>query len=387
MATLIKMEIDKLVRKKSFWIGLCVVLVFVVESYLRWVNPLGDGFYTLDKDGAMLHGRAAIRQEMEIAKQYHGILTDDVVERILQNERWNEAQTTGLINNLSSVRSVFIQPYDVNRLLGNFFLIVDTMQGGYDSMMYEYGEERLLPIGDVFPESAMPLYYEYSVPWGGTLESIISSLFLLNIFLIVGISPLFSEEHTQKMNQLLFTSGFGRRKCFWAKTAAAYILGITLALGVILLLMLATFLFFGTGGLGCSIQLVEPFLYRDYPFVKTIGAVIVDAALISIAGIFVTVSLTALVSALAKNVLNTVILSCVLFIAPVILRIFPTADWIRQTAPINRMMDFAEVFCMPDAQIGNGVVPCRYVIAGILVLISAALTLCAALIYQKKSAE
>ncbi|MBD5532169.1 MAG: hypothetical protein HDQ98_08215 [Lachnospiraceae bacterium] len=381
MVTLVKLEIYKLVRKQSFWIGLLIMLAFFAETYLSWLNPTRS---LLAKDGALLTGRAAVRQDIEISEAYQGIMTDDVVEQILCNERYNEAQIEESWILYNSEKSTDVSA--VNRLVGYYFLRKDITEGE-DAWGYRYGEEELYKIEDVFPESALPLYYEYSGPWGGTLESIISCIFLLNVFLIIGISPIFSEERTQKMNQLLFTSRFGRRKCFWAKAGTAYVLSSALAFGVILLMLLITVSIYGTTGLACSIQLVEPFLYQDYQFVRTLGAVIVDAVILSVAGIWFTVSLILLVSVLAKNALNTVVLSFVLFVVPVIVRIFPLADQVKLIAPINHMTDFSGVLCLPDMQIGETGIPYSYVIAGFLLLISVALTAGTAVIYEKQSDE
>ena len=383
MVTLAKLEIYKLVRKQSFWLSLLIMLAFFAETYLSWMNSTGA---ILAKDGTLLTGLAAGRQDKEISEAYQGIMTDDVVEQILRNERYNEAQMEELWILHNSEKSTNVSAVD--RLVGHYFIRKDITEGeGYDTWGYRYGEEELYKIEDVFPESALPLYYEYSVPWGGTLESIISCIFLLNVFLIIGISPIFSEERTQNMNQLLFTSRFGRRKCFWAKAGVAYVLSSALAFGVILLMLLITFSIYGTTGLACSIQLVDPFIYQDYQFVRTLGAVIVDAVILSVAGIWFTVSLILLVSVLAKNALNTVIISFVLFVVPMIVRIFPLADQIKLIAPINRMADFSGVLCLPDMQIGEIGIPYSYVIAGILLLISVALTAGTAVIYEKQSDE
>lgn len=383
MVTLAKLEIYKLVRKQSFWLSLLIMLAFFAETYLSWMNSTEA---ILAKDGTLLKGLAAGRQDKEISEAYQGIMTDDVVEQILRNERYNEAQMEELWILYNSEKSTYVSA--VNRLVGYYFLRMDITEGEvYDTWGYRYGEEELYKIGDVFPESALPLYYEYSVPWGGTLESIISCIFLLNVFLIIGISPIFSEERTQNMNQLLFTSKFGRRKCFWAKAGVAYVLSSALAFGVILLLLLITLSIYGTTGLACSIQLVEPFLYQDYQFVRTLGAVIVDAVILSVAGIWFTVSLILLVSVLAKNALNTVVLSFVLFVAPMIVRIFPLADQVKLIAPINRMADFSDVLCLPDMRIGEIGIPYSYVISGILLLSSVALTVGTAVIYEKQSDE
>lgn len=388
MAALIKMELGKLMRKPFFWISLAVLFVSCLESYAGWVSPGGGSYYALAEDGTLLRGRDMMRHEIETAERYRGILTDDKVEQILRDERWNEAQMQTLWQMSLDPDSEFLSAKapDVYRMVTYYLTVPEPQQSlGDEYWIYFYGEEEFCKLGDVFAESAMPLNYEYAVHWGGMLQSIISCISALNLFLILVVSPVFSEERVQKTNQLLFTSRFGRWKCFWAKTAAAYVFGGAAVMGMLLLLVLGTILPYNAKGLGCSIQLIEPFIYQDYPFVKTVGSVIVDAAVLSVAGMFFAISLTVLVSALAKNVLNAVILSFMLFVSPVILLVFPIAEQVKLIAPINRMTDFAGVLLLPDVRIGTFSIQYSYVIAGILMLAAIGITVCTALIFRNQS--
>lgn len=394
MAALIKMELGKLIRKPFFWTGLAVLFVFCVETYAGWVNPGGGGCYALAEDGTVLRGRDMIRHEIETAERYRGILTDDTVEQILRDERWNEAQRQTIWQMYldpdpdPETSSLSLRAPDVCRIVTYYLMVLEPQQSlDYECWVYPYGEEEFCKLGDVFPESAMPLNYEYAVHWGGLLQSIISCVSALILFVILVVSPVFAEERVRKTNPLLFTSRFGRWKCFWAKAAAVYVLGGAAVMSMLLLLVLGTVLPYNAKGLGCSIQLIEPFLYQDYPFGKTVGSAIVDAAVLSVAGLFFAISLTALVSALAKNVLNAMILSFGLFVSPVILLVFPIAEQVKLIAPVNRMADFAGVLLLPDVKIGNFSIQYSYVIAGILVLAAVVITLCTALICRNQSEE
>lgn len=391
MAALIKMELGKLMSKAFFWISLAVLIIYCMEIYMEWVNPFGNGLYELAEDGTLLRGRDVIRQEIEVAERYRGILTDDRVEQILRDECWNETQmqTVWEMYQDPRTRELALTKSDVSRIITYYLMAIEAepLALGGEGWEYFYGEEQFWKIEDIFPESAMPLNYEYAVHWGGMLQSIINCVSVLILFMILVVSPVFSEERIRKMNQLLFTSRFGRWKCFWAKVAAVYVLGAAAVMGVILLLVLGTVLPYSAKGLGCSIQLIEPFLYQDYPFGKTVGSVIVDAAVLSVAGMFFAVSLTVLVSALAKNVLNAVVISFVVFVSPVILRVFPIAEQVKLIAPINRLTDFAGVLLLPDVKIGNFSIQYSYVIAGILMLAAVGITLCTALIFRNQSDE
>lgn len=387
MGALIRLEFHKLVRQKPFWITWIILLILALQSYLGWVNPFGDGFRILTKDGTLLSGRAAVMQDRQYSECYRGTLTDEKVKQILQNERDTEEQAKERLR-MAQTAYITVCAANINRLVGYYFLDMEKVSGGdMDVWGYRYGEEVLIPVRDVFPESAMPLYYEYSVQWGGTLEAVVTGIFLLNILVFLGISPVFSEERARKMNALLFTSKFGRRKCFWAKTLTAYAIGTALAAVVILLLTLITLLLFGTDGLQCSIQLVEPFLYQNCPEAKTVGAVIVDAALLSTAGLFFTISLTILASVLARNSLNAAILSLALFVSPVVLRIFRIPDALKLIAPVNRMFDFTGVMSLPDLSLGGVRIAYSHAAAFALLFAAIAVSFCAGAVYNRCSAE
>lgn len=388
MAALIKMELGKLIKKPFLWISLAILIVFCVEIYSEWVSPGGGNFYALAEDGTVLRGRDMIRHEIETAERYRGILTDDTVEQVLRDEQWNDTQKQTLLQmSLDSKMSLLLlRAPDMYRMVTYYLTELEPQRSlGDDYWIYHYGEEEFCKLGDIFPESAMPLNYEYAAHWGGLLQSIISCISALSLFMILAVSPVFAEERVRKTNPLLFTSRFGRWKCFWAKATAAYVFGGAAVIGMILLLVLGTVLPYNAKGLGCSIQLIEPFLYQDYPFRKTVGSVIVDATVLSVAGLFFAISLTVLVSALAKNVLNAVILSFVLFVSPVILLVFPVAEQVKLIAPVNRMADFAGVLLLPDVRIGNFSIQYSYVIAGILMLAAIGITLCTALIFRNQS--
>lgn len=388
MCSLMKMEFGKLVRQKSFWISLIVFILFMLECYFGWVSPLGDDFYILAEDGTLLNGSEAVSQDRQDSERYRGVLSDEWVAQIVQNERDNEAQIEGMIQNAETSSPISISAPSAKRLVYYYFVNTDKLSGGkLDTLVYHYGEEELRPVKDVFPESAQPLYYEYSVQWGGTLEAVVTGIFLLNIFVFFGISPVFSEERAKKMNALLFTSRFGRRKCFWAKTLTVYAIGTVLAAGTVLLLTAITRLLFGTEGLQCSIQLVEPFLYQDCPSAKTLGTVIVDAVLLSTAGLFFTISLTILASVLARNSLDAFILSMVLSVSPLILRIFRIPDEIKLIAPVNRMFDFSGVMSVPDVSFRSMRAAYSHAAAGILLCASAVIILCAGTVYNRRAAD
>lgn len=221
-----------------------------------------------------------------------------------------------------------------------------------------------------------------SNPWSKALQSLIASMFALNLFVIIAVSPLFSEEHTFQMNALLFTSKYGRKKCFMAKITAAYLMGLAVSLGMILLHVLATLAFFGKEGLNGSLPLSEPVLFRFIADSKSAGSALFDAAALYMADILVTISLTIFASALTSHVLTGTILSLVFFASPNFFMMPVKTPQIRLIMAAMHMTHFEDILCIPDLTVGPVSIQYSYVIVVILLLIAVGFTAGAYKTYQ-----
>lgn len=397
MRTLYKLELEKLFRRLSALICFALLLAYGIVTYDEWVDPFGKGLYLMDEDGTIRHGRDAIRLEREWMEPYRGVLTDAHVEKISQESyRHAKQQVTYLQQMIESGTQLneMDMPY-AERVMVYFFLIEEVSLREYtengrtveDSISILRDTPR--QIGEVFPDSVLPLRLEYSPPWSGMMESMIVLLFLLNLAVLLVISPVFSEEHTRQMNALLFTSKFGKRKCFRAKAATAYSIGIFSSLAIILLQVLITFLFFGGDGLAGSIQISGEYLfYGDFPYVKTVGSAIFDAALLYTADVLFAVSLTVLGSVLASNVLSGMVISLALWMAPMVLKFLDAVPrQVKMIAPVIHKTDFNALLRMPDVVFGPVTIQYSHEAAGVLVLLSVLITLCAAWIYRHGTGE
>lgn len=353
MRTLVSLELYKMIRKKSFYICLILVFCYGVMLYHNRVDPLGLGLHIAAQDGTILSGQTAIRAEKEMTDRYEGVLTDETV--------WN----------------MYCDQIEEQGAL---------MQEASDTYPQRFLEQFFLPsmhqLNDIFPESAMPLRFGYSAPWSGTLQSLIASLFALNLFVIIAVSPLFCEEHTFQMNALLFTSKYGRKKCFMAKITAAYLMGMAVSLSMILLQVLATLAFFGKEGLSCSIQLSEPFLFWSFTGCKSVGSALFDAVCLYTADILVTISLTVFASVLTSHVLTGTILSFVFFASPAFFMMPVWMNRIRLIMAAMHVTYFEDILSLPDLTLGPVRIQYSYVIVAILLLIAAAVTAGAGKIYE-----
>lgn len=390
MITLIKLELGKLIRRVSFILCVLMLMISCGLSYSDQVDPFGTKLYIVEEDGTILHGRAAIRWEKEMLEPYRGVLTDELVEEISQELDWNESQ-----REIAFTNGNVTLPYAYDVVLNLYTTTLETAEyvdgdGRLYNTRTSVTRETPQRIADVFPDSALPLRLEYSLPWLNMWESMLGTMFLLQVIVLFMLSPAFSEERTHQMNALLFTSRFGKGKCFRAKITAAYVMGAVFAMAFILFYVLVTLAFFGGDGLNGSIQISSPsWFYQDLPYAKTVGSAIRDTVLLCTADVFFTVSLTVLGSVLAKHVLNGMVISAELWACPIVLSyVNVVPEQIRQLAPVVHLTDFFNgVLHLPDMTFGSVNIPYSYFAAGILILLSVLFTLCAAGVYRHAVGE
>ncbi len=364
MTTLISLEFYKMSHKKSFYIGLALVLCFCTAIYISRVDPFGSRLRIRDRDGVLISGREAVELEKEQALQYRGALTDETVWKMycgLMKEQTSEQDNMVQETSRSYPQQVleqFFLPYTAREIIVNGERQTEAAGGTLE-------KDDLIKIDDWFPESVQPLEFGYSVPWSRMLQSLLAGMFVLNLFMIIVVSPLFAEEHTKRMNAILFTSKYGRKKCFFAKAAAAFLIGLLSALGIILLHVLVTLALFGGEGLSCSIQLTEPFIFQWVPYAKTVGAVLIDAICLYIADILLTLSMTVLASVLATHVLTAAVYSLVLFWVPGFLMGASSGPQLRWMFPVARTTHFEMVLQLPHWNIGFVTIQYSHVITGV----------------------
>lgn len=386
MKLLISLEFYKIVHKKSFYIGLALLFCYCAAVYVSRVDPLGSRYSMQSQDGSAVNGREAADLERELTQQYRGDLTDDAVWRMYCDLM--KDQNAGQEGSGQELSQIYPQ-----RVLEHFFLtytereLVVDGERRTEAAGVSFTKDQLVRIEELFPESVLPLEFGYSVPWSRMLQSLLAGMFALNLFMMIAVSPLFAEEHTQRMNALLFTSKCGRKKCFTAKVTAAFLVGLLLAFGLVLLHVLLTLALFGGEGLSCSIQLTEPFLFQWVSYAKTVGTALVDAICLYTADALLTLSMAVLASVLASNVLTATVYALVLFWIPGFLTGASSQPQILLMFPIGHRTRFHEVLMIPHWNIGFIKIQYSYVIAGVLLMFCALMIWGAWKAYEKMPEE
>lgn len=236
---LYKIELYKLIHRKFFLISLSGIFA-VLLLYFCFVNIGGERSTV---NGVVYTGLQAIKKDREITEAFQGILTDDKAEQIMESYGFPSAVS----ENYGGFR-------DENYLNG---LITEYLGNGYFYSWDDYQvSTSLLPIsqtelGKAAELAGKELLLDYTKGWSVFFDLLQLGMVLGSFLLIIGLSPVFAEEHQTGMSALLFTSKKGKSGDIAAKTAASFTLTALVYAAVVLFAFSATGLVYGLDGLEC----------------------------------------------------------------------------------------------------------------------------------------
>lgn len=207
---LYKIEVFKLFYRKFFMICLLSVLGILL-LYFYFVN-VGDERTTVN--GNLYTGYKAVQVDREITKEFSGVLTDDIAEQIVEKYGFP-----------SKVEEYYGYFRDQNYLNG---FITKYLGNGYFRDWNDYQVSTSLytisqtDLGRVVEVSGNEITLDYTKGWTVFFDTLQLGMILGSVLILVGVSPVFSEEYQNKMAALLFTSEEGKSKDIIAKIAASF---------------------------------------------------------------------------------------------------------------------------------------------------------------------
>ncbi|MDE6168661.1 MAG: hypothetical protein K2G28_09420, partial [Acetatifactor sp.] len=303
MIEMIRYEIYKLLHKPLVWASLAGILLFVGVMEWRWVAP-GYAAIQADVNGhrEIILDFAAIKQNQEIAARYAGPLTTETVKEILDTYLFSDEM----------LKESGLDPERQGHYTHN--LLYDTFsQHGFTTMAGEWNGST---IEDIYGQTAPDLILGYSAGWEDTIYAIIYCFLSWGCVLVILLSPLFCGEYDRHMDALILTGRQGRRKVPLAKITAAFIVsvgGSVLLIAVFFFTLLAAH---GVVGFESSVQLGEMGLLFNTPYMLSWAQAFGFTCLLLLGAVTVLTALLLVVSALSKSSFSSLVISFVLFVAP-----------------------------------------------------------------------
>ncbi|GIP34962.1 ABC transporter permease subunit [Paenibacillus sp. J2TS4] len=304
MDILTRFELRKIMRRKSFYAGIAILVlaaIFLTSVMVTDASITGG-------DGKDLSGIAAIQLRKEYNRQLAGPLTvekvADAVERY--NKTWHDPKNLNKKGEITNeayakyavkdeqidtlIRFAFspVREYDhyiIDKLSPNdakdFYRKRMEKVNGYLNFDYSYGNYSMedksffIKMNESIP---VPFQMDYVTGWEKVFQNL-RSIFLISAFVIaICLAPVFAGEYQSGADSIILSSRYGRNKVIAAKLKASFIVSLgllVLALTTYTLLLLGIY---GFDGGSASVQMIDllapvPYtVFQTYLWVVLIGS-------------------------------------------------------------------------------------------------------------------
>lgn len=266
--TLYMYEMKKILMRKIVWIATGIMLAAMVFMVLLRMA----GTYYVDGE-ALGSNYEMFLTDREYERALSGRVIDDGLLKEMQ-EAYAKVPVLKRKHYIATEEyQQYARPYSAIR---NFALDILQSAGSGDELLtidaeglYQKRQELLQEIRQEFrltegetaywqkkeSELQKPFVYSYHDGYERSVVYLYSLNMLLMLLITVCLSPVFTEEHSRRTDQLILCSRYGRKLLYTAKTAA----GISFAAAEVLLFSAVftalTFALYGTDGFDAPVQL------------------------------------------------------------------------------------------------------------------------------------
>ncbi|QWU13292.1 ABC-type transport system involved in multi-copper enzyme maturation, permease component [Paenibacillus sophorae] len=283
MDTLTRFELRKIMRRKSFYAGIAILVVVVILM----ISTLVTAADITGKDGKELKGLAAIPLRKEYDRQLAGPLTvervADAVERhqkVMRDPK--NLNEKGEITNEAYIKYE-VKDEQMDRLIRFTFshvhdydhYIIDRMTPSAAKAFYQKRMENvneylntensdgyyspedkafLLKMNERIP---VPFQMDYITGWENVFENL-QFVFLFTAFVIaICLAPVFAGEYQSGADSIILSSRYGRNKIIAAKLIASFLVSLGLVVFALMTYTLVMLGIYGFTGGSASVQMIK----------------------------------------------------------------------------------------------------------------------------------
>ncbi len=350
---MMKGEIYRIISRK---ISLAAMILPMMVAFLYMILSSVWEEAVIDQ-GEVYQRLAAIGKDKEIAAEYTGVLTENVVRDIW--EKYGAPvnyleRNTGYAYLQGAAMTGGNDNY-TNRLVAKLFA-QETLgeDGGNTFILPQNLSDNIYLRGDF-------LFGYAGSGWGYYWDRFLVLSIVVGVVIVVCLSPGFAEDYTQRMADIILSAAKGREKCFFTRILAGGLFATSYYWLVMGILLLETFWFYGTEGLGVSCGLT------GMPMTWSQGQEPLWKALVMLhlSGWFAITLLSAMVQAISakcRNTFSAILWSLAIYFGPNVfcllildqLPMLPVNLWLHQI-----------IYSMPFTYSGmvlNAPGPLRYIL-------------------------
>ncbi len=272
-------EWKKILVKKGTKMALLVLAAVLAATCYFAIHDV----YYVDDNGEHVYGLPAISRLREMKKEWSGPLTEEVIEKVIaENRRINDTKE-GRADDVQSSNIAYgwklgfhdiyyllmrsfckfreadyykpnsLMPEDARYFYGNR---VRSLQEWLEEPEQEYrfdDEERAWLIGR-YEAVETPFYYDYADGWKQLFAFASTVIMLMMLVLAFVCASIFSGEFQQKADAVFFSSCHGRGKAVAAKLGAAFLFVTVVYFVTVLLYSVIVLGILGADGADLPIQ-------------------------------------------------------------------------------------------------------------------------------------
>lgn len=338
MRGLISFELKKIIRKRSTVFILLTASILNLSIFLLGVMTESS----TSKEMENLRGFQAIENERNIQGQWSGYLTDEYIKQVeleadLDNPKywgitWAIGSQEGILANIKS---------DLHA--GSIDKIYDNIIKGLPDKPRPAGTSKEVDqLLKMYEQIHLPFYYDYYDGWHNLSSSFsLIVAMVVSVIIVICLSPVFSEEYSQKTDAIILTTKYGKNKVIIAKLTSSFLFTIAVYLLFAALNFTLYATIYGLDGYNANIQLHG--WYYQSPYDMTFLDLYLYSLCLSLIGLLFIAAITLFISSKVKSPFITVILSAsILYIPKIDLsEVSYTANILQELFPIN-MMNAAE---------------------------------------------
>jgi len=358
MRQLIKFELKKIVGNRT---ALIVLLgAFLLNLLFFFLSVAGQIHFSAQI--RTLSGITAIRYEQQITKKHKGFLTDEYINKnkleiskiennpknqkidqdatkIKQAEMRKDGYTEAEIAKMPPVMKlkdeVYLNQMDQYDFAGSVIglqerlpaiiaeLRLGNINGIYENRSGYHNPNAPKPAGttaeiskllSMYEKVDKPYYYDY---YNGWLEFCTGfsrfAAIILGAVIIILLSPVFSQEYSSNMDNLVLTAKYGKNKLITAKVLSAFALTTALYLSFAALNSVLYAAVYGLRGYNCNIQIHGD--YFESPYGITFLQFYIVILCLGLIGMLFMTAIALFVSSKSKNsFISVVTLAAILYI-------------------------------------------------------------------------
>lgn len=305
--TLYKMELYKTLHRPIVLItGGIMAALFL----LYYIGLLGEERSLVD--GETQFGYAAVQYDRAITKEFEGILTDEKLQQIVDKYGFP-----------SKVVENYGGWYDKNYLtdfVTEYFS--DGYMKGWNEGEYKVAK-NLIPIAESELNEMMEgreIYFGYANGWLKYVDFMQFAGWILMVWLVITLSPLFVQEQDTRMYPLLFSAEYGKSKDVRVKLLVAFSVTLVSFLIVSICAFCACKIIYGLDGAQMMWGLGSFHFWKYCRFSSVQYAALYTAYYVL--ALLVTCSFCIYASATASSKFGTLLIAGGLLITPFIISIF-----------------------------------------------------------------